>query len=266
MNTLPVRYVGAPLVVPTTTIQAGITDPILQDAANVLLSDLQTNGPQTSARSSVSAFQKAWNDSGGTTEHPSLTVEGRYGTDTEGALNQALQAGGSGAVAPHAIAVAINPKPVTTPLTVLPATNWLSISSVTTAMSNHPWLTAIFLGTAVLVTYMNWEKKKRRQAGGRRRPRRTTRRRARRMTRRGRGKRQRNPSRKRTTKARIRKSYAVQIKYGTSKRGWKYYSSGSIGSYGWKKIPTFRDRRTAVSLRNMLSAKYGKSRTRVVAV
>ena len=186
MNTLPSvyvssRFVGAPRMV-------GAVDPSnprLVAAAQALYDSLNANGCQQSSQSVVSDFQSAWIAAGGTLPQDSggrSPIDGYYGANTAAALQQIYS---------DAIAGCVGAAPGggggATPLSVLPATNWLSLSSISTTMSLHPWWTALFFGAVIAATYVNWGKLKKRHAGGRRKTRRPARRRARaRRVRRGR--------------------------------------------------------------------------------
>jgi hypothetical protein len=196
MNTLPTAYLGS------TRRYIGAVDPSnprLVAAAQALYDDLAGNGCRQASLPVVSDFQSAWIAAGGTLPQDTggrSPIDGFYGDHTAAALRQLYPDADPGCVGTTGGGGSAPPRP--TPLTVLPATNWLSLSSISTTMALHPWWTAIFLGVAVAATYVNWKKTKRR-GGGRRKVRRPTRRRARarRVVRRGR--RRRNPSEKRTS-------------------------------------------------------------------
>ena len=260
MNTLPAKYANSDrrFVSAPQRRYVGAVDPSnprLVATAQALYDYLNTNGCQQTSVPVVSDFQSAWLAAGGTLPQDTggrSPIDGYYGANTAAALQQLF---------PDAVAGCVGPSPAVTPptpLTVLPATNWLSISSISTTMSQHPWLTALFLSAVVAATYVNWGKTMRRHKRGRKRTRRPLRRRARarrmrRISRNRRGKRRRNPSTNHPVK-----SYAIQIKFGASRRGWTYYRPG--GKNVWKS------RRAAARVRDILSRKYGKSRTRIVTV
>jgi hypothetical protein len=74
-----------------------LTDPTIQSAANALLLSLTTSGCQQASDPTVQAFQMAYISNGGGSLPASSTaangVDGLYGTDTQAALQAALNAG-----------------------------------------------------------------------------------------------------------------------------------------------------------------------------
>jgi hypothetical protein len=165
MNTLPSLYVHSRFVGDLPSIRTigavDLTDSTLTSMAQTLNDYLNANGCQQASLQVVSDFQAAWISAGGTLPQDSggrSPVDGYYGPNTAAALRQLY---------PNAVAGCVGRAPGPTPsppipLTVLPSTNWLSISSVSTTMAQHPWLTALFFGVAIAATYVNWGKMRRR--------------------------------------------------------------------------------------------------------
>jgi hypothetical protein len=189
MNALPALYVSSRFVAAPQRYVGAVdpSNPRLVAAAQALYDSLNTNGCTNGFDQTTKDFQAAWIAAGGTLPQDTggrSPIDGYYGPNTAGALRQLYPDAVAGCVG---AAPGPSPSPGPTPLTVLPGTNWLSISSISTTMAQHPWLTALFLGAAVAVTYVNWKKTKRRHSGSRRKARRPVRRRARaRRVRRGR--------------------------------------------------------------------------------
>jgi hypothetical protein len=128
-------------------------DPLTQSAAD-LLAWLSANACSQNAITQVSTFQTAWNTAA---LGPTLTVDGKYGPLTRGALQSVMNAEGTGtappdcfsaaAVTPAAAPPPANAATVTIPPLTPPPTNW-----------GHVFLGAAIVAGVTVVGYTFWQK------------------------------------------------------------------------------------------------------------
>jgi hypothetical protein len=109
-------------------------DVALDAAAGALLQRLQTGGCTTASFQECTDFQNAWNTAGGT---PAITVDGKYGSQTQASLQGALNIGPNQPpqAAPASCFLATTVTPVS-----LPAPTTTTTTSTSAPKNWTPWI------------------------------------------------------------------------------------------------------------------------------